>query len=108
MPRTIITVVITRAQRTPSGAGGYSTANVELTGSPFAARAYRRGAVSVDRWESQPGFVTLDNLPVLSILDPAAPVAIGDTAMMPDGPALISRVRRYGRHVQCDLKEIRA
>ncbi len=105
MPREIVSLTVLRKTSTPDGTGGYSQIESAVTGSPFAARIYRRPIGNPDYVARQPGDSDADKSVVVSFMDPATPVQINDIVVLPDGTrARILRVRVYTLMAQCDVE----
>lgn len=115
----IVSIPILSAARTHLGGGDYAEAETQIAGSPFAGRVYRAAQNTVGRDEAAPGVATVDQMPRMSIYDPACPVKVGMIALLPDPQgttalvplpgtftrAKVIRVRgRYGDRVQYDLE----
>lgn len=104
MSFTVISVPVNRLSATRTATGGRTTTPTAVTGSPFQCRLYR-AKQNVVRIEGQAGVTTLDNRRVLSFLDIAAPVQVGDIATLPGGEqAKITRRRVYDNSLQCDIE----
>jgi hypothetical protein len=109
MPRDYISVAIVRpgGGLIPDGTGGYLSPGtpVAVSGSPFQCRLYRVPQVTVGRDPKPGAMATIDKVQVLSFVNIAAPIRIGDVATLPDGSkATIIRIRHYKRTLQCDLQ----
>ena len=105
MPRSIVSVAITRDAKTRTATAGYTIVPGAIAGSPFLCRVFRKPQTTVDRDEAAPATATIDQMIVLSILDTTAAVKINDLATLPDGSkGKIIRIRRYARTLQCDLE----
>lgn len=109
MPLKPVTVAVVRAVKTHLGGGDYAEVECPLAGSPFTGRVYRTLQKTTTDDEAAPGIAPLDEMQRLSILDPACPVQVNDTCLLPlpSGSvqrAKVVRVRRYGDRCQYDLE----
>ncbi|MEO7718162.1 MAG: hypothetical protein ABIY70_18320 [Capsulimonas sp.] len=105
MPRDIIKVTVKRSQTTVTDTFGEENTETTVKGSPFACRLFRLPQVQIPREEAAPGVTLLDQVRVLSFLDPATAVAVNDIAILPGGArAKILRLRGNNRRLQADLE----
>ena len=100
---TEVSITVKRKTRTSDGAGGYTTTEAEITGSPFTGRLVRPTS-NPALVQSAPGDMVVT--PIVLVFAAGSDIHVNDICTVGTTTYTVQSTRSYTRSVQADVKAV--